>query len=280
MDLLSLIISSAVGGTAGSIAKELATLGGKRFVDLVTGGRPEIRKKMEDNTKAYLKILAKRVKKLETGAGREQIKVFETALDQPAIILLSRKALLAAAVSDDPLRREMLAELVAQRLMSSDNSPISLLDSRACDAVSALSSRQLHLLHIINLLQGPAGEEKGSSISRKEYVARINSHFSVLERFENALAGLNFIDPLVLESAGCVNLCFFMPQKINEVFEAAFKLPGVRVPLRDLEKTPWWPVFQVVWEIKVDRWRLTSTGIVVGLVLRSIFSEPATEELS
>ncbi|MBL7687126.1 MAG: hypothetical protein JNJ49_03755, partial [Bdellovibrionaceae bacterium] len=144
----ALIISSAIGGAAGSFVKELSGSGIKWLVELVTAQSPEMQATAKKNMENFVTRLAARVERLEKEVPAEGSGVFQEALRHPSSALLIKTAMVDAAITDNDDKHELLSELIAQRLGAKADDMIALAGAAACGVVNSLSSRQIKVLAV------------------------------------------------------------------------------------------------------------------------------------
>lgn len=153
MDITALVVSSAVGGAAGSFIKELTSNGFKWLCDLVTAQSPEMQAIAKKNMENFVMRLAQRVERLEHELPVEKTQIFKDALNHPGSALLIKTAIVDAATTDNDERHELLAELIAQRLTANADDMIALAGVAACSVVTCLTSRQIKLLAILTTIK-------------------------------------------------------------------------------------------------------------------------------
>jgi hypothetical protein len=152
-DPLSLIaLGAGIGGVAGKVA-EKAWDTGERWLAAKFGEHSEVaRLRARENAAAFMLDLAERLRSLETNgrldggraAAEQQHPQFSTTL---------QGALLRAAQTENREKHQLLAELIAQRLVSESESLITLASQMAVDAIALATPRQLRLLALCSFLE-------------------------------------------------------------------------------------------------------------------------------
>lgn len=152
MEPLSIaIISGAVGGAAGAFSKEVWDLGKNWLHSYLKDHKPEAIAKAEQNSLDFLAQLAQRVKTLEE-QGEQQKKVIEDSLNQPDFSILLQKAILSSAQTEDKGKHEILARLVADRLIQDGESLLALCSKQATDVIPMLNSGQMKILGVLTTI--------------------------------------------------------------------------------------------------------------------------------
>ena|SRR3990167_5797099 len=192
--ITTLIVSSAVGGAAGSFIKELSSSGMKWLVDLVTAQSPEMKAAAKRNMENFVTRLAQRVDNLERELPTNKSEIFQNALNHPGSALLIKTAIVDSATTDNEEKHELLAELIAQRLTAKADDMIALAGTAACSIVNCLSSRQIKILSILSTIQSIRPLQKADIVepeTAKKYVITwwVNLH----KRRNLSLAPLNHL---------------------------------------------------------------------------------------
>ena len=155
MDPISLYVTVDVGRHAAKkLIDTVVDLGGKwietRFIDQ----QPKAIEAAHENTRNFLNKLAYRVKEIEdqlmeTGQPTDQIAI---ALQNPDIALDYRETAIMAARTNNKIKHEVFARLLAEKLISPDENVYSLATSSAVQAVSKLNIDHLKILGVSILL--------------------------------------------------------------------------------------------------------------------------------
>lgn len=171
--ITTLIVSSAVGGAAGSFIKEISSNGVKWLIELVTAQSPEMRATAKKNMENFVTRLAQRVERLENEIPADKSEIFRNSLNHPSSALLIKAATVDSATTDNDDKHELLAELIAQRLTANADDMIALAGSVACSVVISLSSRQIKILSVLSTIKSIRPLQKNTVIDlpkAKEYI--------------------------------------------------------------------------------------------------------------
>jgi len=82
--MTQLIVSSAIGGAAGSFIKEISSNGVKWLLELVTAQSPEMQAAAKKNMENFVTRLAERVERLEKEIPTDKSEIFKTSLKKPS----------------------------------------------------------------------------------------------------------------------------------------------------------------------------------------------------
>ena len=115
MTLQEIIIAGAAGGAAKEITQNVWQLSQKWIASYFRDHRHEAIAKAEENAIHCVNLIAQKVHRLEEDAQLNRA-LFDRALVEPDFGLLLQKALIGAAQTEDGTKREVLAELVSNRL--------------------------------------------------------------------------------------------------------------------------------------------------------------------
>lgn len=170
----SLVISSAVGGAAGSFIKELSSNGVKWLTELVTAQSSEMQMAAKTNMENFVTRLAKRVERLENEIPANKTEIFKNSLNHPSSALLIKTAIVDSATTDSDEKHELLSELIAQRLTANADDLIALTGSAACSVVNSLSSRQIKILAILSTIKiiRPLNKYSIEPSAAKDYITQ------------------------------------------------------------------------------------------------------------
>lgn len=267
--LLTVVVSGAAGGIAGAFAKEVAQKGTDWLIQLVAAHSPAVQRKAQENAQRFIQRLAKRVERLEADLPTGEEYRIGQALDEPSTSLLIQKSLISAAVTDNDDRHQILTELIAQRLAANADDMISLVGAAACDVVGALSSRQLHLLGLMVVLQGirPTNMPSDLNIEEKlewavEWWSKTIPGIYSDDLAENTIS----LDYQHLVGLGCVwsSVGHIQLNKMLIIFPDA---AGVEPKVSEmLSQQPWWEGFEKMWKTGLSSHYLTSKGSLIGIL--------------
>lgn len=152
-DPLSLIaLGAAVGGAAGKFAEKAWDSGERWLRERFGSHAAEAQEQARENAARFVQQLAIRVKSLEDQKklNRERIAATEK---HPQFSALLQGSILNAAQTDDDMKHDLLARLVATRLASVSESTVALASQLASDAISRSTRRQLMLMALSSFLE-------------------------------------------------------------------------------------------------------------------------------
>jgi len=266
--ITTLVVSSAVGGAAGSFIKEVSSNGVKWLVELVTAQSPEMQAIAKKNVENFVARLAQRVETLEKEIPTDKSEIFKQALNHPGSALLIKTAMIDSAITDNEDKHELLAELIAQRLTANADDMIALAGAAACSAVNCLSSRQIKILSIISTLYSVRPLQKiktTNSNEAKNYIAswwKMNIEPLITEGFNSAVA----LDYEHLAAMGCVRISIGSMDLIN-VTSSGFIEPQVNFTEDELKDYLWYESLKKSWE-GLGHLTPTSIGQLIGILYR------------
>lgn len=152
-DQLSMIaIGAAVGGTAGKLAEKAWDSGERWLRERFGSHAREVQEQARTNVAQFVEHLAKRVKVLEDDRAIDAAPLSETE-HHPQFSSLLQRAILNAAQTDDEKKHDMLARLVAARLVAAAETTLALASRLAADAIARSTRRQLTLMALCCFLQ-------------------------------------------------------------------------------------------------------------------------------
>ena len=145
-DPLSLVaLGAAVGGAAGKLVEKAYDSGERWLQNFFRDHQPKALEVATENARDFLSSFACRVRLLEeqNTVPKERI---EDAQNWPESLVLIQKALLSAAQTNNQVKHQVLAELVATKLERPPEDTLSLATQRACETVASLTINQLNIL--------------------------------------------------------------------------------------------------------------------------------------
>jgi hypothetical protein len=150
MDLTPLqrVGDDAVGGGVSAVAELVVKYGGGWLLDKFRGHPPKAQQTAVQNAVVFLADLAQRLKILEEiSSSEEDFKDrIGLALEDPDFTATVHTALLAASRTPDREKHDVLARLVADRLLADAESLRAVTTRIGVEAVGNLTSRQLRYL--------------------------------------------------------------------------------------------------------------------------------------
>jgi hypothetical protein len=260
------LITPMVAGAAGAFVKEIAHKGVDWLIQIVGSHSYAVQQQTKENVQNFLVRLAERVERLEAEIPTENKFIFEDALCHPSSSLLIQKAMVAAAITDNDDRHEILSELIAQRLTAGADDMIALVGAAACDVVSALSSKHIKLLALMARIfkMKPIGIPITND--QDEYDRYVLSWFRDLEILRAGLENINMIDFEHLEALSCIS---FPPiiREINLIFSIPIKPKQLQPTFSLIKSENWWPTLDNLFKIGLFKnSQLTSIGALIGII--------------
>lgn len=265
----TLIISSAVGGAAGSFIKEITSNGVKWLIELVTAQSPEMQATAKKNLENFVNHLAARVERLEREIPSEKTEIFKSALNHPGSALLIKTAMVDSATTDNDDRHELLAELIAQRLTANADDMIALAGSAACSVVISLSSRQIKILAVLSTIKSIRPLQKASITDKSKAKNHIQDWWK------------NCIDPLIsdgsvreataldfehLAAMGCIRISIGSSDLIK-VISSGIVTPDPELTEVEFVDQIWFDSLKSQWE-GLGHATPTSIGQLIGILHR------------
>lgn len=254
-----------VAGAAGAFVKELSQKGVEWLVSLVTAQSPAVKAKMNKNAENFFRHLAQRVERLEGELSAEKKHLFEDAINHPGTSFLMKKALLAAAVTENDDRHQILSELIAQRLAANEDDMIALVGGAACDIVHALSSRHLRLLGVMAILFDIRPAVPLEAKTQEEYdrvaVSWWNEHLDILCTSE--LMKTHGIDFRHLVGLSCISLSIGS-KDMKKILALPQRSSTFSSQLEKLQSFPWWAPLKHIWDLGGKSANTTSIGALIG----------------
>ena len=268
MDPIStLVISSAVGGAAGSFIKEVSSNGVKWLVDLVTAQSPEMQAIAKRNMENFVIRLAKRVEELEKDIAPEDSEIFRQSLNHPSSAMLIKTALIDSATTDNEDKHELLAELISQRLTAGADDMIALAGTAACSIVNSLSSRQIKILAILSTVFAVRPlkvESITDPYKAKEFIKKWWSDSIKPLIADNAFRKASVLDFEHLAAMGCIRISIGTSDLKNLISNGFFE-PKPVFQDEDLKGEIWYEVLSEKWK-NMGCSTPTSTGQMIGIL--------------
>ena len=260
------LVTPAVAGAAGALVIQLSQKGADWLIHLVAAHSPAVQAKARANAENFLERLARRVERLEAELPVAQRGVFTEALEHPSTSFLVQRAFTSAATTDNDDRHAILSELIAQRLTADADDMVALTGSAACDIVSALSSRQIHLLGVMSLLIHIRPAQPIGPMDQNAYDEAVGAwwDFSCKNLCTQDLMKVNVLDFKHLVSLSCIWVMHLTPQNLQTLLSLPSASGKLKVSMGTMEAMPWWPIFRHVWETGVEYAHITTTGTLIG----------------
>ncbi len=204
MNLQEIIIAGAAGGAAKEIAQSAWQSGKKWIVDYFRDHQPAAVAKAEENAAHCVNLIAYKVQQLEEDA-RLNRALFDRALVEPDFGVLLQRALIGAAQTEDVTKREVLAEIVSNRLTAESESLYAVAAQTAAETVAKCTPVQLKILAFASNFSKVKIFKDGQTFeTRESFVAYCKEEFEA--RFAPLVdIPVTRLDMRYLEALSCVN---------------------------------------------------------------------------
>jgi hypothetical protein len=257
-DPLSLIAAgAAVGGLASKIVEKTWESGERWLSEKFGSHAIEAQKQARENAAKFVHQLAIRVEVLEKHHMLNQDMVSETQR-HPQFTSLLQETILNASKTNDDVKHELLARLVASRLTSNAETTVALASEMASNAITHSTRRQLELLALCCFLDEI--RPKDPLPTAADYHKWLSIHLRPFENFEfvefdarhlAAIACASY-DPASSRSLSMLLLLKAGTNLIGDLHDDNFR----HIPAID--------ILQISWDIGLAGVRLTSVGSIVG----------------
>lgn len=265
--ITTLVVSSAVGGAAGSFIKEVSSNGVKWLVDLVTAQSPEMQAIAKSNMENFVNRLAKRVEQLEKDITPEDSEIFRQSLNHPSSAMLIKAALVDAATTDNEDKHELLAELISQRLTAGADDMIALAGTAACSIVNSLSSRQIKILAVLCVLYAirPLKVELIADPNEAKKLVKKWWSDNITPLADDVFKQAVNLDFEHLAAMGCIRFSSIGSSDLKGLISNGFFEPKPVFQDEDLVGEKWYEVLNEKWQ-NIGRSTPTSTGQMIGIL--------------
>ncbi len=210
-DPISLLaLGAAIGGATGKFVEKAWDSGERWITNYYQDHRPNALTTAHSNSSEFLADLAQRIGNLEkmTPGAKEKIEISQ---DQPDFSVLLQKAIIGAAQTNDKNKHQLLASIIANRLISSSETMISLTSKIAVDVIPNLTPNQIKLLGLISEIYSVKPSEK---LSPPQFASWFSTRI-------NPYADLKYttLDLLHLESLSCLKNNQFLSRDLIEIMK-------------------------------------------------------------
>ncbi len=167
-------------------------------------------------------------------------------------------------------RHKILAELIAKRLTAEADDTVTLAGNVAVDVIGALSPRQIRVLGMIAMLYGIRPSSPPTPQNQEEYDEYVTEFWdgNMSRLLDPDLLQTNPIDFSHLQALSCLVLQFGVYMLPTVLSIDPKPTPGTGFTMARVESKSWWPIFQRLWELGVQRATLTSIGSLIGTLYR------------
>jgi hypothetical protein len=256
-DPLSLIATgAAVGGLASKVVEKTWDSGERWLREKFGTHTAEARKKARENVAKFVRHLSMRVSALENLELIDQKKV-RAAQRDPQFSSFLQQTILNAAKTSEQNKHDLLARLVADRLMSSTETTFGLASDLASDAIARSTRRQLELMALCCFLY----EIRPRDILRvADYYEWLEIHFGFFEGFE-----FREVDARHLVAIACASYDPASTRYLPVLLMMKAKGNLIKKLSRDkFTDIPIIEQLQISWDIGLSGVELTSVGSIVG----------------
>jgi hypothetical protein len=252
-DPVSLIaFSAAIGGAAGKIAERTWDSGERWLRERFGSHNKQVRVRAHQNAAHFVEHLAARIDALE-----KECKISDKQIDtetHPEFSALLQRSLLNAAQTEDDVKQDLLASLVASRLISKAETTLALASQLASDAIARSTRQQLQLMALCCFLDEIRLK---TPLSSEEYRQWVAIH---LQRFEDFQFKEG--DARHLVAIGCASY----DQSSGRSLELLLQMKGgtehvLKTSLTDLIEVE---ILEFQWNEGLAGVFLTSVGSLVG----------------
>lgn len=168
------LVPILASGAAGGFVSSAASSGTQWLAQRFGSHKQAVQEEAQRNAQAFLDELATRVKALEDAWGADPL---DRALAHPGTSLLLQEALLAAAVTAERPKHQLLSELIAHRLTSGPEDRVTLAGMAACQTLSSLSVHHLWQLGLLVLAHNLRPTYPIVVQTQEEYDAKVAEFF-------------------------------------------------------------------------------------------------------
>jgi hypothetical protein len=269
-DPISLIaLGAAVGGIAGKFGEKAWELAEKWLAKRYEGHLAQAQARARANSASFIHDLAKRLGDQEQKHPEAAERMREAESD-PQFALVLQTAILGSAQTSDRAKHQLLADLVASRLLTSTETTLALATGLACDAVPHLTASQLRWLALLVFLHEIRPRDPYSV--KAEYDAWLGIHlryFGDLEYREIDMRHLVALGCVTFDPASERSLEMLLTMKSGVITEEFMKFTEF------LEGERGWSL-QFAWNQGLAGVELTSIGSVIGgHVLAQLYGRPS-----
>jgi hypothetical protein len=257
-DPLSLIaLGAAVGGATGKFVEKAWDSGEKWIASYFENHQPKAIEQAKKNSAEFLEEVTNRIKKFEdqNEASKNQI---ESAQEHPDFSATLHKALLTSATTDNKQKHQLLARVIAERLVSSPEGLKAMTSRMACEVIGNMTTNQLNILGLTASLYNV---QPSTKLTAEHYSSWLSTNLSP---FMNV--AIKHLDILHLESLSCLknnqflgrSLDEILKKKNNDIFDISFYQTSTGKSLQEL------------WTQGLQSIDLTSVGQLVGVYVMDL----------
>ncbi|MFA5771154.1 MAG: LPO_1073/Vpar_1526 family protein [Thermoplasmata archaeon] len=300
MDAVSAGMVAAIGGVAGKLVERTWTSGEKWLKSFFKDHQPAAQQKAQQNALDFLNELANRVHEIEsTIKDNSRYKKFvDDALSDPDFSALLKDAMIHSSRTDSNEKHKLLAQLVSERLHTSQGSMVAAACNLACSTIPYLTSDQLRCLGVMCILYEVRPHPRHHihiKTNRLEKSTQTTQEEQDIEYWTNWLSKtlgpmlpikkMGRIDYAHLESFSCIRRTVSTgnnTQTIDEFIESTIPSLRLETTLKVFggvdkatkenrifrkylhEKLPQYHNLSEIWKSGIRFARLSTTGMMIG----------------
>lgn len=257
------LVVAGLTGLAASFVGRLGQRGADWLIEKFKAHGDEAQEQARKNTLGFLVELGRRVERLEKTAEGDVKGKSESAFATPDFTVTMRKAVLAAATTASAEKRALLADIIASRLTAGPEDMVSLLGGAACDVVTRLTARQIHLLALMAKLYKVRPARTPQINSPKDLEESLASFWRGLDRLVVLSRGVTDLDYEHLVGMSCIRVSVGVIDRW-EVFRLDAKSLAHGTLTSLFTSQSWWSEFDKLWDSGLCHCGLTSIGSLVG----------------
>ncbi len=274
VDPVSIAVIAAIGGVAGKFVDKVWYQGEKWITNYYKDHAPKAMENAQQNSLQFLSELAKRVKNLEE-QGEPQKKVIEESLSNPDFSALLQKAMMSSAQTEDKRKHDILARLVADRLLQGSESLFSLTCQLASDAISKLNINQMKILGVLaTIFFIRPTPFPPTNMSQQKIDDSWSEWLGEKLSFGQDIK-LNAMDFLHLESLSCIKWEPYLERELEELINFP-KDSGIKFVHASFSQTEVGKTIVKLWESGLGGAFPTTVGILIGIYVSDMLLNTTT----
>jgi hypothetical protein len=227
----------------------------------------EVQQKAEKNVLHCLEDIADKIKKIEETSKDNPFTnaLVTAAFKDPAFAATFQEALYAASKTSSEEKHKLLARVISERLISNEESLVSLVSPQAINAIANLSPNLLRYLALAVTVYAirPSGLRKESlsteqlnTVSRDWWVKHLSPIIS-------KVSPLTQIELMHLVAMSCIGYESFIGRNLSGVLKEPF---GEWETQKFIDETVEGQKLKAIWENSMQKLDLTSVGQMIGTI--------------
>jgi hypothetical protein len=215
-------IAGAAGGAAGRLIEKAWASGEKWLDTYFRDHQPKALKSAHQNALDFLSELASRVRTIEEDVKNipDAKKQIEDALADPDFSALLKDATISSGRTTSSEKHKLLARVVSERLLATEESLVALAGNLACDAIPHLSSKHLHCLAVMTLIYGTRPDPFPPNIPPETFHDWWTTWLSDVLSTIMPIGTMTQIDYAHLVSVSCITYDYVGSRDIRRVLSA------------------------------------------------------------